>query len=145
MARRSGADRTDAELDRAIAARRAASRIASDAQPRAVRTRYDHRNRRIEVELTDGWLFAFPIKGVQGLSRATAEQLEAVEVVGDGYALHWDAIDTHYTVAGLLAGRLGSRLWMREHARHAGASTSAAKALAARRNGRKGGRPRKTR
>ena len=40
-------------------------------------------------------------------------------------------------------GIFGTREWMSELARHAGSRTSAAKAKAARENGRKGGRPRK--
>jgi hypothetical protein len=68
-------------------------------------------------------------------------ELERVEVAGEGYALHWDDLDVHFTVEGLLAGRLGSHLWMRQHARRAGSVRSKAKAAAARRNGMKGGRP----
>jgi hypothetical protein len=92
--------------------------------------------------LKDGWMFAFPTRSMQGLRGVSPDRLANVEVAGDGYALHWDDLDVQFTVLGLLAGRLGSRLWMREHARKAGSVKSVAKARAARRNGRKGGRPR---
>ncbi|MQA92136.1 MAG: DUF2442 domain-containing protein [Gemmatimonas sp.] len=133
----------DEQLDREIEDARKRSKIVSDSEPRAVGARYNRRSRRIEVELADGCLFAFPVKSAQGLDGATADQLAEVEVLGDGYALHWEKLDADFTVAGLLAGRLGSRAWMREHARRAGSVTSGAKARAARANGRKGGRPRK--
>jgi hypothetical protein len=48
-------------------------------------------------------------------------------------------------VPALVAGRFGSRAWMvRELARHAGQAKSPAKAAAAKANGAKGGRPRKS-
>jgi len=132
---------TDEELERQIEAAPRESSITDPDEPRATSARYDRRKRRIEIELRDGWMFGVPADAVQGLDCATDEEREGLQVVGDGYALHWDAIDVHYTVAGLLAGRLGSRIWMREHARRAGATTSEAKSRAARRNGLKGGRP----
>lgn len=133
----------DEQLDREIEDSRKRSMIADPSEPRAVSARYNRRTRRIDVELADGWLFGFPASSAQGLQGATPDQLAEVEVVGDGYALHWQSLDADFTVAGLLQGRFGSRAWMREHARRAGSATSEAKARAARANGRKGGRPRK--
>jgi hypothetical protein len=47
-------------------------------------------------------------------------------------------------VPGLLAGLFGTKAYMdRQRAARAGSATAAAKAAAARRNGAKGGRPRK--
>lgn len=133
----------DDQLDRAIEAARGRSTIVDPSAPRAVRARYNRRSRRIDVELADGCMFAFPAASTQGLAEATPDQLADVEIVAGGYALHWEELDADFTVEGLLAGRLGSRAWMREHARRAGSVTSPAKARAARENGRKGGRPRK--
>jgi hypothetical protein len=92
------------------------------------------------VELTNGCTFAFPTALVQGLSDAQDEQLEEVELLGDGYGLHWENLDVDYSVQGLLAGVFGTASWM---AQRAGRATSPAKAAAARANGAKGGRPRK--
>ena len=133
----------DEQLDREIEDARKRSRIVSESEPRAVSARYNRRSRRIELELTDGCLFAFPAESAKGLEGASADLLGEVKVLGGGYALHWEKLNADFTVAGLLAGRLGSRAWMREHARRAGSATSDAKARAARANGRKGGRPRK--
>jgi hypothetical protein len=105
------------QLDREIKHARKHSRIVSDSELRAVSVRYNRRTHRIEVESVDGCLFAFPASSAQGLEGATPAQLAEVEVVGDGHALHWEGLDADFTVAGLLAGRLGSRPWMREHAR----------------------------
>jgi len=55
--------------------------------------------------------------------------------------LAWDALDLDYTVAGLVNGVFGTARWM---AARAGRTSSPAKAAAARTNGAKGGRPRKT-
>jgi hypothetical protein len=107
----------DEQLDREIEDARAQSKIVSDREPRAVSARYNRRTRRIEVELVDSCLFAFPAKSAQGLEGATPDQLAEVEVLGRGYALRWAKLDAEFTVAGLLAGRFGSRAWMREHAR----------------------------
>jgi hypothetical protein len=133
---------SDEELERQIEEARQGSMITDESAPRAVSARYDRAMGRIEVELGDGWMFAFPVEATEGLNGARPEDLEEVEIAAGGYALHWQGLDVHYTVPGLLAGRLGSRIWMREHARRAGSATSEAKAKAARQNGLKGGRPR---
>jgi hypothetical protein len=78
---------------------------------------------------------------VQGLNQATAEQLGEVEIIGAGYGLHWEALDLDYSVPGLVSGVFGTAKWM---AARAGRTVSPAKAAAARANGAKGGRPRKT-
>ncbi|MGB0913943.1 MAG: DUF2442 domain-containing protein [Phaeobacter italicus] len=76
----------------------------------------------------------------QGLETATDDELASVEILGAGYGLHWEVLDTDFTVGGLLAGVFGTKSYM---ARRAGQATSPAKAAAARTNGAKGGRPRK--
>ncbi|MDX2223212.1 MAG: DUF2442 domain-containing protein, partial [Rhodospirillaceae bacterium] len=63
---------------------------------------------------------------------------------GAGYGLHWPDLDVDLSVPGLLAGLFGTRAYIdRLRARRAGSATSKAKSAAARRNGAKGGRPRK--
>lgn len=122
---------------------RAAKRPAAPAGPRAQSARYDRKNRHIIVTLTNGCLFSFPPEKAQGLSAATPAQLAEIEVVGRGFGLHWPELDADLSVPGLLAGLFGSASWMREMGRRGGSTTSLAKQVAARENGRKGGRPRK--
>ncbi len=131
------ADPTDAEIDAALAR----GKDARLHEPRAAAARYDRRADRIVVALTNGCTFAFPPRLGQGLDHATADQLAAVEILGAGHGLHWETLDVDLSVPGLLAGLFGTAAFM---ARHAGQATSPAKAAAARANGAKGGRPRKS-
>ncbi len=131
------AELTDAEIDSALSR----GAVARATQPRASSARYDRRRGRIVVELTNGATFAFPPGLAQGLEMATAEQLMQVEILGAGHGLHWEALDVDLSIPGLLAGIFGTRAFM---AGQAGRVTSAAKAAAARENGAKGGRPRRS-
>ncbi|MBV8231828.1 MAG: DUF2442 domain-containing protein [Planctomycetaceae bacterium] len=128
---------TDAAIDAALER----GKIARLHEPRAATARYDRERGRIVVELTNGCTFAFPPHLAQGLEDATADQLARVEILGAGYGLHWEALDVDLTVPDLLAVLLGTKSYM---ARHAGQASSPAKAAAARANGTKGGRPRKS-
>lgn len=131
------AELTDKEIDTALVK----GRKAASEEPRAANARYDRRLGRVVVDLTNGCTFTFPPSIVQGLEKATESELAEVEVMGTGYSLHWETLDVDYTVPGLLAGIFGTRSYM---ARHAGRATSPAKAAAARANGARGGRPRKS-
>jgi Protein of unknown function (DUF2442) len=113
-------------------------------EPRARAARYDRRTGRVHVELTNGCTFAFPARNAEGLERASDAELAQVEILGLGLGLHWERLDVDLSVPGLLAGLLGTKAYMdRQRAARAGAARSPAKAAAARRNGVKGGRPRK--
>ena len=106
--------RTDEELRAQLAAATEAARIADLTEPRAVSAVYNPQTRRIELELRNGCLFAFPVDITQGLCGATDAQLAAVEVWDDGEALHWEELDEDYSVPGLLAGRFGTRRWLEQ-------------------------------
>jgi hypothetical protein len=131
------AELSDAEID-AAAVRGSAVR---ESAPRAASARYDSATGRMVIDLVNGCSFAFPSALVEGLAGAGKEDLSSVEILGAGYGLHWEALDVDYSVAGLMAGLFGTRAHM---ARLAGRATSPTKAAAARRNGAKGGRPRRT-
>jgi hypothetical protein len=109
--------------------------------PQAVRASYEKPTKRIVVELNNGGVFSFPYELLRELRGATPAQLARVELSPQGTAIHWDALDAQYSVTGLLAGIFGTAAWMSEIGRKGGASTSTAKSDAARRNGKKGGRP----
>jgi hypothetical protein len=121
-------------------------RAADRSEPRAVAARYDRDSGLVEIALANGCFFSFPAAQAEGLGTASADALERVEILGNGYALRWEELDADLTVPGLLAGHLGSRRWMAEEmGRVGGRARSKAKVRAARENGRKGGRPRKDR
>jgi len=131
-----GGKMTDAETGTAL--KRGKALRATE--PRASKARYDHAKGRLVVDLTNGCTFAFPARVAQGLEEATDDQLARVEILGNGYGLHWEALDTDISIPGLLAGLFGTKAYM---ARLAGRSKSLAKTAAARANGAKGRRPRK--
>lgn len=127
---------TEAAIDRALAA----GDMARRTEPRATAARYDATSGRIVVELSNGCTFAFPADTTEGLDSATPEERSAIEVLGSGTGLHWEALDLDLSVPALLTGLFGTAAFM---ARRAGRITSPAKAAAARANGAKGGRPRR--
>jgi hypothetical protein len=115
-----------------------------ETEPRATSARYDRKTGRVTVELVNGCTYMFPTNLVQDLSEAGPDALEAVEVDGLGFNLHWPNLDADLYVPALVAGVFGTRDWMSKAlARQAGQATSPTKAAAARANGTKGGRPRK--
>ena len=128
---------TDLEIDAALSR----GAVARASEPRATKARYDRRRGRIVVDLANGATFAFPPQLAQGLETATAEQLAQVDILGAGHGLHWESLDVDLSIPGLLAGVFGTRAFM---AQQAGRATSPAKANAARANGAKGGRPRRS-
>jgi hypothetical protein len=133
----------DPAMTIAAAKRRGAQSLRSE--PRARAARYHRASGRVHVDLTNGCSFAFPARQAQGLAAASDAELARVEILGPGLALHWERLDVDLSVPGLLAGLFGTKAYMdRQRAARAGAATSTAKAAAARRNGAKGGRPRKT-
>ncbi len=127
--------------DAAIEAALERGRRLEATEPRAAGARYDPRTGRVTVELVNGCAFVFPARSVQGLEAATDADLAAVELLPQGRGLHWEGPDVDISLPGLMNGIFGTRAYM---ARLAGSATSPAKAAAARANGAKGGRPRKT-
>ena len=132
-------------FERMIDSAEARGRHSLEAEPRAKTARYDRSSGRVVVELSNGCAFAFPAGEAEGLQTASDDDLAQVEVLGVGYGLHWERLDVDLSVPGLLAGLFGTRAYMdRMRAARAGATSSPAKAAASRRNGLKGGRPRKS-
>jgi hypothetical protein len=109
--------------------------------PRAVKAWYHKDTQRMYIGLNNGVDFSFPTELAQGLRGANAAALSKVELLPFGTGLHWPLLDADLSVAGLLAGIFGSKVWMKEIASKGGQSTSQAKSTASRANGLKGGRP----
>jgi hypothetical protein len=134
---------TDEEILAQIPAARARAKRESESGIRALDASYDAERRLVVIHLKNGSFFGFPPDRAQGLRGASEEQhLAEVEVTPSGGALHWETLDADLDVSALLAGVFGTKEWMRELGRAGGSVRSEAKSAAARRNGRKGGRPR---
>jgi hypothetical protein len=114
-------------------------------EPRAAAARYDPATGRIVVDLPNGCSYAFPARLAQDLQGASERELGDIAVDGLGFNLHWPALDVDLYVPASIAGVFGARAWTaRELARVAGRAKSPVKAAAGRKNGARGGRPRKT-
>jgi len=129
-------DVTDAEIDAAIACGKVYEQFA----PQAVAAGY--RDPVVVVTFASAVELAIPRRLLQGLEHADERELAKVEIVGDDM-LHWESLDVDHYIPSLLAGVFGNRRWMSEIGRRGGTVRSGAKTRAARKNGRKGGRPRK--
>jgi len=119
-----------------------AGRQAAKTEPRAASATYQARDNTLRIELTNGAEITIPVKLIPALKGASQSEVRAVEVLGRGGGLHWEALDVDLSVPGLVSSVFAGPEWMAELGRAGGRRSSAAKAAAARRNGRKGGRPR---
>lgn len=127
---------TEAEFAAAVARGEAARKN----EPHASAVRYDAATRRIVISFATGTEMTVPVHLLEGLAGATDDQIAEVELLGDGYGLHWESLDVDLTVPGIVMGIFGTAKWM---AKIAGQTKSEKKAAAARANGALGGRPRK--
>jgi hypothetical protein len=112
-----------------------------------VAARCDILTDRVRIELSTGVEPGFAPGIVEGLSGATPAQLQHIEVspAGLGLHLHFPELDADIDLPGLIEGMLGSRAWTaRQLGAEGGKVRSPAKARAARKEGQKGGRPRKS-
>jgi len=110
----------------------------------ALCARYDARACCLVIGLNNGVQMSVPVSLIQGLERATPAQLADIVISPSGLGLFWPCLDVDVYLPALLQGVLGTQSWMaRQLGARGGAARSPAKALAARENGRKGGRPRK--
>src|SRR5438309_11956436 len=59
----------------------------------------------IVVNFVDGRSLSVPLAWYPRLLHATAAERQNVQLLGDGYAMEWPALDEHIGVEGLFAGR----------------------------------------
>lgn len=113
---------TDEEFERGhrAAVQRGRERLARE--PQALRANYEAVNGRFIVELNNGCTFIFPADKVQGLQGAAPELLAAGKPSPNGLGLHWNALDVHFSLAGLMAGIFGTAQWMADSAQPANQS-----------------------
>lgn len=130
--------------DEALAAANRRGQAQRARQPGVLKARYDRRTARLVLHLDSGLHVAFLPAQAQGLETATPDELAEIEISPSGLGLHFPRLDADLYVPALLEGFLGSQRWhAQQRGRLGGAASTAAKAEAARRNGRLGGRPRK--
>ncbi len=123
--------------------RRAAAKKA--ALPAVVSVRYDQQMEKLVLQLSSGLELMFSPRQVQGLELATPADLADFEITPSGLGIHFSKVDADLYLPGLLEGFLGTKSWLAaQMGKIGGLASSDAKADAARRNGRMGGRPRKT-
>ena len=112
--------------------------------PCAMKAHYDGKRDRVVIGLNTGIEVAFRPRDAQGLERAKPDQVDTIEISPSGLGIHFPKLDADIYLPALLEGFLGSKRWIAaEHGSIGGSVSTRAKAAAARRNGRLGGRPRK--
>jgi len=118
-------------------------RIKTRAKGYAVSAKYIRSTGTISVAMSSKMYLGFPVSLVPALHGATTAQLSDIEISSSGLGLHWPQLDVDLYVPGLIMGQFGQR---KAHAAALGVlggkAKSAAKAEAARENGKLGGRPR---
>ena len=100
------------EEEFAAATRRGDIELAT--KPRAIAAHYDKGSRRLVIELANGSIFTLDPRLLQDLQHATDEQIGQVEILGAGFGLHWEELDSDHSIEGLLAGWFGTRGYMTE-------------------------------
>ncbi len=134
---------TDEQILGQIAEARARALRAQTREPHAATAAYDPATRRLRIGLTNGAEFSVAVALVPELRAASDADLRAVEVGPAGIGVHWPALDVDLSVTGLARLVFGVRVVHRAAGAAAGRVRSPAKAEAARKNGARGGRPRK--
>jgi hypothetical protein len=129
---------TNEQIDDAIA------RGRLHAVPRVVEALYEDANDEVTIRFENGARMAFPRHLLEGLRDASIDQLREIGITGPGTGLYWPQLDVGHYVRGLMDGVFGTRRWMQQLGRKGGATKTAAKSAAARENGKKGGRPKKS-
>ncbi len=99
----------------------------------------------VTISMEDGCRVFIPMSEFHELRGASDGELRDVILRFNGLSIEWPRLDMTFAICERVAELFGLRVLVKdEFGRRGGQSTSPAKAAAARANGRKGGRPRKT-
>lgn len=113
-------------------------------RPMARAACYKTRGDKIIIEFQDGMELRIPRRLVDGLVDATGAALTEIEISPSGLGLHWPKLDVDLYLPSIMLGHTESqRLIAKQLGAAGGRIRSPAKAAAARRNGVRGGRPRR--
>jgi hypothetical protein len=132
---------TDAEILAQIPAARQRAEDERRHGFRADSVRYSQAQEQIKVTLTTGAEIGIPVAILPALRNTSPRDLAGVEVTPSGAALRWERLDVDLSVPAIIREALGEQAVSSLFAAAGGRATSAAKAGAARENGKKGGRP----
>ena len=128
---------TNADIEAALER----ARTYVETRPMVVSAEYRAELDALLLVLDSGIEVKVPRKLLQGLESAQPRDLESVTISVTGLGLHWESLNADHSVPSILNGIFGNTRWMSELGKKGGASRSEAKAVAARENGKKGGRP----
>ena len=122
--------------------RRAENLLAGTPTVKAVS--YSKKLDRVLFELSDGLMIGVKPQALEELKDAKPEDLQNAEISPSGLGIHFSSIDADIYLPSLLEGHFGSKHWMAGLLGKAGGQArSKAKTMAARQNGKLGGRPKK--
>jgi len=133
---------TDAEIESAL--ERAKLREAHQLEPVAKTVEHIPGLDLLIVRLSSRRRLVLPVEDVQGLEHATHEQIQNYALLGGGTGIHFPDLDVDLYVPALIDGVYGNRRWMAQLGKKGGTAKSEAKRQAAKVNGAKGGRPKRT-
>jgi hypothetical protein len=108
-----------------------------------IHARYDRVADTLDLTLRAGIVVRLPRSRISELATATPRQVGRVEVQPGGDGISFQSIDVDIYVPGLLADELGP-MFARALGRRSRGRTTPKKAAASRRNGQRGGRPKKS-
>lgn len=115
---------SDEEFERQFAEATKRGEEALRTEPQAKSASYDRTSNRLVIEMKNGTTLIVPCTVMQGLRDADPELIAEVELMPRGAALHWERLNQDFSIAGLLAGRFGTKRWMEQLQREAESDTS---------------------
>lgn len=95
------------------------------------------------IRLSNGIVIGLPAAHTLGLETASTKDLSTIHISPSGYGIHFPMLDVDLYLPALMEGIFGTKAWMAERGRKGGQAATKAKKVAARANGKLGGRPRK--
>jgi hypothetical protein len=104
----------DKDLENQIAQAIASGEAANQSEPRANRVCYDEVQDAIVIYLKNDLFLGIPRRLLQGLDRATTEELQDFWLTSNGDAVHWDSLNVSFGITGLVNEVYGTQQWMNE-------------------------------